>query len=53
MLRFSSQHVQLVSKAILREEKGIDTDFNAPADFSDDEEERKYRRGLECGEISN
>lgn len=51
-LSFCPEHIKLVSKEALLQEKGADRDPNAPEDFSDDEEERLHRKGLETGEIS-
>lgn len=52
-MRFSTKHMQLVSKAALREDRGIDADPGAPEFFSDDDEEKKTKKGFETGEISD
>ncbi len=51
-LSFCPDHIKLVSKDALLQDRGADRDPNAPEDFSDDEEERLHRKGLETGEIS-
>lgn len=53
LMRFSTKHMQLVSKAALREDRGIDADPASPEFFSDDEEEKKTKKGFETGEISD
>lgn len=52
---FSPNHIKVVCKELLVQERGIDADVDADADapkyFSDDEEEQRYKSGLEAGEI--
>lgn len=50
-LGFSPDFVSLVSKEALVVEKGIDADAGAAPEFSDDEDERMHKKGLETGEI--
>lgn len=54
---FSPNHIKVVSKELLAQDRGIDVDADVDADaskyFSDDEEERRYKSGLEAGEIDD
>lgn len=51
IVRFSPEHIQLVSKENLLKDHGIDADPNSGPVFSDDESERAYKKGIECGEL--
>lgn len=47
----SVQHSTIVSKEALVSEKGIDNDLDEGDYYSDDEEERRHKAGLEVGQL--